>query len=226
MATNSWVLPVLALTAALTVSCSHSRIQPQDASTSTSTSTSAVATNTAGRAKITFDPCSQIPASVIAQQKLDRLPPKPDRSADGDIENNRCGYLAQARYGVSAVASNYTLEMDKKVDFHGDFKEFDINGRRALSFLIYKNDPTACAIDVEATTGTYGVNASSAMGTFGDFPDCLTATARTWMHSCRISRPDLCLADCLRIRWNRICAITVVLRCWRILGREVSHERG
>ncbi|MDO3169598.1 DUF3558 domain-containing protein [Mycobacteroides abscessus subsp. abscessus] len=175
MATNSWVLPVLALTVALTVSCSHSRIQPQDASTSTSTTTSTVATNTAGRAKITFDPCTQIPASVIAQQKLDRLPPKPDRSADGDIENNRCGYLAQARYGVSAVASNYTLEMDKKVDFHGDFKEFDINGRRALSFLIYKNDPTACAIDVEATTGTYGVNASSAKGTFGDFPDCLTA---------------------------------------------------
>lgn len=176
MAASSWALPVVAaFAAALTVSCSHSGIQSPTATASASPSTSVAATNTAGRVKITFDPCTAIPASVIAEQKLDRRPPKPDRSSDGDIENNRCSYLAQARYGVSAVASNYTLEMDKKVDLHGDFKEFDINGRRALSFLIYKNDPTACAIDVEATTGTYGVNVSSAMSKFGDFPDCFAA---------------------------------------------------
>lgn len=176
MAIRQWALPaVVALAGVGAASCGHSGIQSQTTTPSASTSTSAAATNTAGRAKITFDPCSAIPASVITEQKLDRRTPKPDRSSDGDIENNRCSYLAQAQYGVSAVASNYTLQMDKKVDSHGDFKEFNINGRRALSFLIYKNDPTACAIDVEATTGTYGVNASSALGKFGEFPDCLTA---------------------------------------------------
>ena len=124
---------------------------------------------------ITFDPCKEIPARVITQQRLDRRPARPDRSSDGEVETNRCYYLTQAGYGVAATASNYTLAMDKKVDSHWDFKEFDINGRRALSYYVTKGVSDSCTIDVEATTGTYGVLVASPQNTFGEFPDCLTA---------------------------------------------------
>lgn len=168
-------LAIAALSAALLASCSHAGIQPSVETTTAAASPSVVATNAAGRPKITYEPCKEIPASVIAQQKLDRRPPEPDRSSDGDIENNRCGYMAQTRYGVTVTASNYTLEMDKKIDYHWDFKEFQINGRRALSYYVMEGKSDSCTIDVEATTGTYGVMVTNPQNTFGEFPDCLTA---------------------------------------------------
>ncbi|WP_255789256.1 DUF3558 domain-containing protein [Mycobacteroides abscessus] len=122
---------------------------------------------------------AQVVADVLPEEWTDgerwlrRRPPEADRSTDGDIENNTCGYLAQARYGVTVAASNYTLDMDKKA--HPGFKELEINGRRALSFYLFEGNTDTCAIDVEAITGTYGVKVDSALGKFGDFPDCLTA---------------------------------------------------
>lgn len=178
MATSRFVRPVAvaALSIPFLAACSHTGIQSSgNTTTVTTTTASAVTTNAGGRPKITYEPCKEIPESVIAQQKLDRRPPKPDRSTDGDIENNRCGYMAQARYGVTVTASNYTLEMDKKIDYHWDFKDFDINGRRALSYFVMKGVSDSCTIDVEATTGTYGVMVSNAQNKYGEFPDCLTA---------------------------------------------------
>lgn len=154
----------------LLVSCSHSSIQPTSAPTTT---TSAAATNAKGRFTVAFEPCAQIPASVVGQQKLDRRPPKPNRSSDGDIENNTCGYLAQKDYGVTVAASNYTLDMDKKA--YPDSTELEINGRQARSFYLFKGNTDTCAIDIEAPFGVYGVKVDSTSGKFGEFPDCLTA---------------------------------------------------
>lgn len=83
--------------------------------------------------------------------------------------------MAQARYGVTVTASNYTLAMDKKIDYHWDLKEFSINGRRALSYYVMKGNSNACTIDVEAVTGTYGVMVTNTDNTFGQYPDCPTA---------------------------------------------------
>lgn len=166
----AWVLTVLSTT--LLASCSHAGIQSTATSTAT-TATSTAATNAKGRPTVSFEPCKQIPASVIAQQKLDRLPPHADRSSDGDIENNICRLLAQARYGVTIAASNYTLDMDKKT--YPDSTELEVNGRRARSFYLFKGSADTCAIDIEAPFGTYGVKVDSASGKFGEFPDCLTA---------------------------------------------------
>ncbi|OHU80128.1 DUF3558 family protein [Mycobacteroides chelonae] len=175
MATSRCVRPaVAAVSAALLVSCSHSGIQPSASTTSAvTTTTSAAATNAKGRPTVTFDPCTQIPAGVIAQQKLDRRPPKPNRSSDGDIENNTCGYLAQKDYGVTVAASNYTLDMDKKA--YPDSTELEINGRRARSFHLFEGNTDTCAIDVEAPFGVYGVKIDSTSSKFGEFPDCLAA---------------------------------------------------
>ncbi|MBN7314890.1 DUF3558 domain-containing protein [Mycobacteroides abscessus] len=164
----AWLAP-----AALVASCTHAGIE-QNTLAPPAATTSTVATNTAGRPTITYEPCKQIPAEVVREQQLDRRAPEPDRSTDGAIENNICGYLAQARYGVTVAASNYTLDMDKKVGHFG-YKEFDIGGRRALSFYLFAGNTNTCAIDVEASTGTYGVKVDSALGKFGNFPDCLTA---------------------------------------------------
>ncbi|WP_100482551.1 DUF3558 family protein, partial [Mycobacteroides abscessus] len=130
MGISPYMRPVVAtLMATLLTSCSHAGIQPNAASATTATST--IATNAAGRPKITYEPCKEIPATVVAQQKLDRRPPEPDRRTDGETENNTCGYLAQARYGVTVTASNYTFDMDKKDPAHWDFKDLEINGRKA-----------------------------------------------------------------------------------------------
>ncbi|PVA35734.1 DUF3558 domain-containing protein [Mycobacteroides abscessus] len=174
MGISPYVRPVVAaLMATLLTSCSHTGIQPNAASATTATST--IATNAAGRPKITYEPCKEIPATVVAQQKLDRRPPEPDRRTDGETENNTCGYLAQARYGVTVTASNYTFDMDKKDPAHWDFKDLEINGRKALSYYLFQGDTNTCAIDLQATTGVYGVMVDSATGKFGEFPDCLTA---------------------------------------------------
>ncbi|MBB4855145.1 hypothetical protein HNP40_002537 [Mycobacteroides chelonae] len=161
--------------AALLTSCSHAGIQPNADKATATTTTSAIATNAAGRPKITYEPCKEIPATVVAQQKLDRRPPEPDRRTDGETENNTCGYLAQARYGVTVTASNYTLDMDKKDPAHWGFTDLEISGRKALSYYLFQGDTNTCAIDLQATTGVYGVMVDSATGKFGQFPDCLTA---------------------------------------------------
>lgn len=151
---------------------------PPAATETAAATTTAVATNKAGLPAITFDPCTQLPASVIAAQKLDKRPPRPERISDGKTESNICRYLSWAGYGVSVWASNYTIEMDKKVPGHWGFQEFDINGRRALSFyLSAEPEQNTCNIEVAATTGIYGVKVDSAHAGYGDYPDCLT-TAR------------------------------------------------
>ncbi|SKU85299.1 Protein of uncharacterised function (DUF3558) [Mycobacteroides abscessus subsp. massiliense] len=172
MATSRYAWVVAALSTTLLASCSHSGIQSTAASTTTAT-TSAVATNAKGRPTVSYDPCTQIPASVIAQQKLDRRPPRPNRSSDGETENNTCGYLAPEDYGVTVAASNYTLDMDKKT--YPNSKALDIGGRPARSFFLFDGNTDTCAIDIAAPFGTYGVKVDSTSGKFGQFPDCLTA---------------------------------------------------
>ncbi|WP_272868811.1 DUF3558 family protein [Mycobacteroides salmoniphilum] len=166
---------VAALKTALLASCSHTSIQPNAGTVAATTTTSAVANNAGGRPIIAYEPCREIPATAVAQQKLDRRRLEPDRRTDGKTENNTCGYLAQARYGVTVTASNYTLDMDKTDSTHWDFKNLEINGRKALSYYLFQRDTSTCAIDLQATTGVYGVMVDSATGKFGEFPDCLTA---------------------------------------------------
>lgn len=136
-------------------------------------------TNKAGLPSITFDPCKEIPADVIRAEGLDRKAPKPNRISDGKIETNTCMYTPRdGVYRIDAEASNYTLEMDKADTDHGDFQDFDVKGRKALSYLNVKGQPNACAIDVAATTGVYGVLVSSADGNFAPFADCLSTAKK------------------------------------------------
>ncbi|WP_234802715.1 DUF3558 domain-containing protein [Mycobacteroides salmoniphilum] len=152
--------------------------------TAVTSSGSAVAsqlpTNTAGRARITFDPCKDIPAGVIADLQLDAKPPRPDTQTDGDIENVFCKYYPKApHYLLTVAASNYTLDMLKKTNNEWGYQEFEVNGRKMLfGYRSPQPETNSCALNVAATTGVYGVLAVGVHNDFTPFPDCLTAVKR------------------------------------------------
>lgn len=138
--------------------------------------TSPLPTNDKGHTRITYDPCKEIPASVIAQQQLDAQSPEPNSINGGGVENYLCQYKARTGYYIQVSASNYTLDMDKKDTTHWGYRDFEINGRKALSY--YLSTPPSkdgCAIDVAASTGVYGVLVSDGLNGFAPFPDCLSA---------------------------------------------------
>ncbi|WP_255795956.1 DUF3558 domain-containing protein [Mycobacteroides abscessus] len=141
--------------------------------------TSQLPTNSKGRVHITFDPCKEIPASVVGQLHLDRKPPRPDTQTDGEIETVFCKYYPQTRYLLTVSASNYTLDMLKKANNHWGYQDLEVGGRRAL--FAYRGTAPAkdsCIINVEATTGVYGVAVDTSHEDFTPYPDCMTA-ART-----------------------------------------------
>ncbi|MGH3726791.1 MAG: DUF3558 domain-containing protein [Mycobacterium sp.] len=138
--------------------------------------TSVLPTNSKGHTRITYDPCNELPTSVIAQQQLDSQPPKPNTINGGGVENNLCKYRAQSGYYISVSASNYTLEMDKKDKTHWGYRDFEINGRKAVSFYVSTPpEKDGCSIDVEASTGVYGVLVTAGLNGYAPYPDCMAA---------------------------------------------------
>ncbi|GAB5902278.1 DUF3558 domain-containing protein [Mycobacteroides chelonae] len=137
-------------------------------------------TNTAGRVHITFDPCKDIPASVIAELELDAKPPRSDTQTDGEIENVFCKYYPKApHYLLTVAASNYTLDMLKKSNNEWGYQEFEIDGRKMLfGYRSPQPETNSCALNVSATTGVYGVLAVGVHNDFSPFPDCMTAVRK------------------------------------------------
>lgn len=138
-------------------------------------------TNKSGPTDIDWDPCKAIPASTITQLQLDSRPPEPDSLGKGGtgVQVVRCKYRAQSGYYLSVNASNYTLDMDKKDPDHWDYQDFEINGRKALSYILSPRPrTTGCAIDVSASTGVYGVLVNQGVNGFAPYPDCLTAARK------------------------------------------------
>lgn len=165
-------LAVLVASCASTKTSTEGTAVTQPVGVSTSTSTMAPATNAGGRPKITFDPCKDIPASVLQAENLSM--PRPNRRTDGDIEDVSCAFRPQPTdYRVGIEASNYTLEMDKKVDGHWGFQDLTISGRKALFFHPGQR-ASDCVIDIEATTGVYGVLITGDYK-YGPYPDCMAA---------------------------------------------------
>ncbi|WP_083337869.1 DUF3558 domain-containing protein [Mycobacteroides franklinii] len=148
-------------------------------STPTSSGTSSIPTNSGGRAHITFDPCKDVPAGVIAQLQLDDGTPRPDTQTDGEIENVFCKYHSRGSYYLTIAASNYTLDMLKNAGNLWGFQELQIGGRPALfGYRTPEPNKESCSLNIAASTGVYGVLVGTGRDSFSPFPDCLTA-ART-----------------------------------------------
>ncbi|MUM16003.1 DUF3558 domain-containing protein [Mycobacterium sp. CBMA271] len=138
--------------------------------------TSPLPTNKSGHTRITWEPCTEIPSSVIAEQQLDARPPERKSLGTDGVMVIGCKYKSRTGYYFTIDASNYTLKMDKKDDTHWDYRDFEINGRTALSYYVSSRPHTdGCAIDVAATTGLYGVMVSDGNNGFAPYPDCLAA---------------------------------------------------
>lgn len=170
-------IALLALLTLTTAACTSPVVGTPTASpTSTAASSSPIPTNQAGRVHITFEPCKDIPANVIKDLKLDKSPPRPDTQTDGEIENVFCKYRSQGKYYLTIAASNHTLETLKTTNRGWDLQEFVIGGRQAISTFDSPQPSTDdCSINVEATTGVYGVLVGTADHSFDPYPDCMAA---------------------------------------------------
>lgn len=165
-------LTVLVSSCASTKTSTDGTVATQPVSASTSTSPTAPATNTGSRPKITFDPCKDIPASALQAENLSM--PRPNRRTDGDIEDVSCAFRPQpTEYRVGIEASNYTLDMDRKIDGHWGFQDLTIGGRKALFFHPGQR-ASDCVIDIEAVTGVYGILITGD-NKYGRYPDCMAA---------------------------------------------------
>ncbi|WP_164910440.1 DUF3558 family protein [Mycobacteroides franklinii] len=141
--------------------------------------TSQLPTNAKGRVHITFDPCKDIPSSVVQQLQLDAKPPRSDTQSDGDTENVFCKYYPRGEYLLTLAASNYSLDMLRQANNEWGYQELEIGGRKALFGYRSKQPETdSCALNISATTGVYGVLISSSPGEFAPYPDCLTAARK------------------------------------------------
>lgn len=141
--------------------------------------TSSPTTNKSGLAHVTFDPCKDIPASVITELQLDRKPPRSDTQTDGDIENVFCKYYPRGEYLLTIAASNYTLDMLKQAGNQFGYQELVMGGRKMLfAYRTRPPDTSSCTLNVAATTGLYGVLIDSSPNEFAPYPDCMTAARK------------------------------------------------
>ena len=159
--------------------CSSTISGTATTSTSDSATTTRVPTTTAGPAPITFDPCKDIPASVVAQLGLVG-PPRPDSQSGGGTENVFCMYDSTGAYFLTIAASNYTLDQWRKANNYWGYQELEIGGRPSL-FGYGKPEPDteSCAINIAASTGVYGVLVGTAHHSFAPYPGCLDAARKS-----------------------------------------------
>ncbi|WP_083894339.1 DUF3558 domain-containing protein [Nocardia tenerifensis] len=107
-----------------------------------------------------YDPCKDVPQSVLDSEKL--LDKTPDNSSvDGGIKWRGCLWAQTDGYAASIQTTNITVEMVRARHFP-DTHEFSIDGRRAISSRQSTDHPdAACTVDVEMKGGSLEVSLSN-----------------------------------------------------------------
>ncbi|MFI9403612.1 DUF3558 domain-containing protein [Nocardia sp. NPDC052316] len=123
---------------------------------SSSTSTPSVAPDVPAG----YDPCKDIPQSVLDSEKLlDRTPDNSNTS--GGIKWRGCLWAQTDGYGARIQTTNITVDMVRAKNFP-DTREFTMNGRRAVSTRQSSDHPdAACTVDVEMKGGSLEFNLSN-----------------------------------------------------------------
>ncbi|WP_338773247.1 DUF3558 domain-containing protein [Nocardia vulneris] len=100
-----------------------------------------------------FDPCKDIPQSVLDSEKL-RQKITDDSNASGGIQWRGCLWVQPDGYAGSIRTTNITVDMVRAKNF-ADTREFTINGRRAISSRQSDDHAEAeCTVDVEMKGGS------------------------------------------------------------------------
>ncbi|MEV6557889.1 DUF3558 domain-containing protein [Nocardia sp. NPDC051756] len=152
----SWQMATLALGAVFVVAgCGPSNDGGKPTGSSTTSKTSVAPDVPAG-----FDPCKDIPQSVLDSEKLlDKTPD--DSNASGGIKWRGCLWAQTDGYAASIQTTNITTDMARAKNFL-DTREFTINGRRAISYRQSTDHPqAACTVDVEMKGGSLEFNLSN-----------------------------------------------------------------
>ncbi|WP_083887967.1 DUF3558 domain-containing protein [Nocardia asiatica] len=145
---NSWRPTILALGAALVLTgCDSSS---NDAAP---TGASSVTPSVAPDAPTGYDPCADIPQSVLDSENL-RHKTNEDANASGGIHWRGCGWVQPDGYAPAIRTTNLTVDMVRDKKF-ADTREYTINGRRAISTRQVEEHPDAvCTINVEMKGGS------------------------------------------------------------------------
>lgn len=100
-----------------------------------------------------FDPCTDIPQSVLDSEGLRQKIPD-DSEASGGIKWRGCMWVQADGYAVSIQTTNLTIDMVRDKGFR-DTQELTIDDRRAITSRRLEDDPeTRCTLDVEMQGGS------------------------------------------------------------------------
>ncbi|GAA5073290.1 DUF3558 domain-containing protein [Nocardia iowensis] len=154
---NSWQLAALALGAVFVIAgCGSSTDGDPKPTGNSPTSTTSVAPDVPSG----YDPCTDVPQSVLDSEKLlDKTPD--DSNASGGIKWRGCLWVQTDGYGARIQTTNITVDMVRAKNF-SDTREFTVNGRRAISTRQSNDHPeAACTVDVEMKGGSLEINLSN-----------------------------------------------------------------
>ncbi|WP_280411241.1 DUF3558 domain-containing protein [Nocardia asiatica] len=147
-ARNSRRLAVLAVGAALVLTgCDSS------ADDAAPTSTASASPSIAADVPVGYDPCTDIPQSVLDSENL-RSKDKQDSNAAGGVKWRGCAWIQTDGYAPVITTTNITVDMVRDKKF-ADTREYTINGRRAISTRQVEEHPAGvCTINVEMKSGS------------------------------------------------------------------------
>ncbi|WP_327119798.1 DUF3558 domain-containing protein [Nocardia sp. NBC_01730] len=100
-----------------------------------------------------YDPCTDIPQSVLDSENL-RSKDKEDSNASGGVRWRGCAWIQTDGYAPVIRTTNLTVDMVRDKKF-ADAREYTINGRHAISTRQVDEHPEAvCTINVEMNGGS------------------------------------------------------------------------
>ncbi|MFD4366809.1 DUF3558 domain-containing protein [Rhodococcus sp. NPDC058521] len=131
--------------------CGEGEADSQSESAATTTTRTPRITDNSGRPQVTFDPCLDLPDSVLTQAGYD---PATKKTADYPMEYTflGCSYRTQVRqYSLSMLSGNVTFaeEVEKTAEYA---QPIDINGRNGL-LEFNPSMKYACAVSLETDYG-------------------------------------------------------------------------
>ncbi|MFI2231884.1 DUF3558 domain-containing protein [Nocardia testacea] len=120
-----------------------------------------------------FDPCTDIPQSVLDSEGLEQKIPDSSDLSSG-VKRQGCMWVQTDGYAASIVTTNVTLDMVRGKNFP-EATEFTIGSRRALSTRqLEAHAEESCYVNVEMTGGSleFGLTNSSSNRKTGHLNTC------------------------------------------------------
>ncbi|MGQ4617317.1 DUF3558 family protein [Nocardia sp. R7R-8] len=125
-----------------------------------------------------YDPCKDVPESVLAAEKLHGrdLANLDADSPYGRIKWQGCAWVRSNGYAASIRTTNLTIDVVRSRNY-ADTREFMVNGRRAISTRQFDGPHImeACTLDVEMKGGgslEFGVNNPPSRSETGTVDSC------------------------------------------------------